>query len=91
MNDDELLAAIFARLDEMPRVVYVDDPAAVSLANAERVRRVFDVSPSTWMRWHDEEGAPISWPNGRGPGKTGYIPTREARAWFKRKSERTND
>jgi hypothetical protein len=68
------------------QLMYAPDPAQIALANDAKIREFFDVAPKTLIEWHDSIGFPISWPNGRGPGKTGYVPLREARAWLKRKA-----
>jgi hypothetical protein len=63
-----------------PTIIYESEPFQVSLGNAERIRKLYDVSPKTLIDWHDRLGFPVVWPSGRGPGKVGYVPTREARA-----------
>ena len=70
----------------MREQIYAPDPVMISLANVEKIREFFDVAPRTLIQWHEREGFPLSFPNGRGPGKTAYVPVREARAWTKRKA-----
>jgi len=61
-------------------------PELISLANSEKIRAFFDVAPKTIINWHDRLGFPITWPNGRGPGKIGYVPVRKARQWAERQA-----
>jgi hypothetical protein len=70
-----------------PSVVYIaPEPVQVALSNTERIRYFFDVAPKTLRQWHELHGFPLSFPDGRGPGKTAYVPIRQARDWIKAKS-----
>jgi hypothetical protein len=60
---------------EKTAAAHVCEPIVISLANGERFRALFDVSPSTWL----------DWPNGRGPGRVGYVIVREGRKWLQRR------
>jgi hypothetical protein len=64
-------------------IVIQADPVSVPIGDGKRIRFYFGVEPATVIEWHRTRDFPIMW-NGRGAGRKGHVPMKQAREWFRK-------